>query len=89
MKKILMGLGTSAALIGSYYTYQKYCYEKNIETFDKNTQTESPIKKIDKIVKNDDKIVKEIVNEMIDDIEYNLTKKCSVSFNTDFEIIDH
>lgn len=83
MKKILMGIGTSAALIGSYYTYQKYCYEKNIETFDKYTQTEPTIKKID------DKIVKEIVNEMIDDIEYNLTKKRSVSFNTDFEIIDH
>lgn len=82
MKKILMGIGTSAALIGSYYTYQKYCYEK-IVTIDKNTQTEPPIKKID------DKIVKEIVNEMIDDIEYNLTKKRSVSFNTDFEIIDH
>ena len=28
MKKILMGIGTSAALIGSYYTYKKYFYEK-------------------------------------------------------------
>ena len=60
--------------------------KKKIETFDKNTQTELPIKKIDK---NDNKIVNEIVNEMIDDIEYNLTKKYSVSVNTDFEIIDH
>ena len=96
MKNILIGVGTSIALIGSYYTYQKYCYEKkinmqknNIEKIDQNTQTEIPIKKIDKIIKNDNKIVKEIIDDMVDDIEYNLTKKYTVKFNNDFEIIDH